>query len=150
MFLYGQPKRQPRIPSIEDVDARPTEQGGLFEYVARENGPLEQFHPQMLLQCLLWGADTRSSPQTLGFTLIFRLGGSLDKLELVKEIIVALGKHLESGAKIEEWVGLDLDQFLSHEKVTSNSQRRDVKQRRLHYDSLFAERDFDLRYVLLV
>lgn len=28
---------------------------GLFEYVARHNGPLEDYHPQMLLQCLLWG-----------------------------------------------------------------------------------------------
>lgn len=27
----------------------------LFEYVARQNGPLDDYHPQMLLQCLLWG-----------------------------------------------------------------------------------------------
>lgn len=56
MFLYGQLKHQPKISSIKNFDPEPTEQG-LFEYVARENGPLEQFHPQMLLQCLLWGAD---------------------------------------------------------------------------------------------
>jgi hypothetical protein len=26
----------------------------LMEYVARQNGPLEDYHPQMLLQCLIW------------------------------------------------------------------------------------------------
>ena len=68
----------------------------------------------------------------------------------MKGIIVALAKHLESGAEIEQWVGLNLDQFLSREKVTSNPQRGGAKQRRVHYDSLFAERDFDSRYVLSV
>ena len=61
MFLYGQPKPQHKVPPIKNTDANPTEQEGLFAYVARENGPLEQFHPQMLLQCLLWGADAHSS-----------------------------------------------------------------------------------------
>jgi len=45
MFLYAQ------TPS---VDTGRTE-WGLFEYVARINGRLEDYHPQMLLQCLLWG-----------------------------------------------------------------------------------------------
>lgn len=44
----------------------------LFEYAARQNGPLPDYHPQMLLQCLLW-----------------------DKVELVKEIIVNLAKDFE-------------------------------------------------------
>lgn len=57
MFLYGQPKSQPRIPLVENGNSKPTPREGLWEYVARENGPLEQFHPQMLLQCLLWGAE---------------------------------------------------------------------------------------------
>ena len=61
MFLHGQPNSQSKIPLTGNVDPNPTEQG-LFEYVARGNGPLEQFHPQMLLQCLLWGADMCSSP----------------------------------------------------------------------------------------
>lgn len=60
MFLYGQPKPQLEASSVANTESEQTEQG-LFEYVARENGPLEQFHPQMLLQCLLWGADIRSS-----------------------------------------------------------------------------------------
>ena len=44
MSLYGLPHQ----PSREDSE-------GLFEYVARLNGPLADYHPQMLLQCLLWG-----------------------------------------------------------------------------------------------
>ena len=69
---------------------------------------------------------------------------------MVEDVIVALAKHLESGAKIGEWVGLDLDRFLSHDTATSNLQRWDAKRRRAHYKSLFAERDFDSRYVLSV
>lgn len=36
------------------------EEESLFEHVARLNGPLEEYHPQMLLQCLLWGESLRS------------------------------------------------------------------------------------------
>ncbi len=43
--MYGLP-RQPEKEETEE---------GLFEYVARLNGPLPDYHPQMLLQCLLWG-----------------------------------------------------------------------------------------------
>ncbi|QRW12027.1 RAV1-regulator of (H+)-ATPase in vacuolar membrane-like protein [Ceratobasidium sp. AG-Ba] len=45
----------------------------LFELVASQNGPLEDHHPQMLLQCLLWG-----------------------KIELVKDIIVRLSASFEA------------------------------------------------------
>src|SRR5215471_10004432 len=44
MFLYS----QPRLSHGEPAES-------LFEYVGRHNGPLEDYHPQMLLQCLLWG-----------------------------------------------------------------------------------------------
>ncbi|KAF8641123.1 hypothetical protein AX17_000765 [Amanita inopinata Kibby_2008] len=60
IFLYGEPK-----------SAEPHER--LFEYVARQNGPLQDYHPQMLLQCLLWG-----------------------KVELVKEIIVNLARDFQA------------------------------------------------------
>ena len=68
----------------------------------------------------------------------------------MKDIIVALAKHLESGVKIEKWVGLDLDRFLSHETVASNPQRGVMGKKRAHYDSLFAQREFDSGYVLSV
>ena len=76
--------------------------------------------------------------------------GHLDKLELVKDIIVALAKHLESGLKIEEWVGLDTDRFLSRGKIALKPQLAGVKQRRARYESLFAQREFGSGYVLSV
>lgn len=59
----------------------------------------------------------------------------------MKDIIVALAKHLDSGAGVESWVGLNLDRFLNTEKGAVNSH---VGKRRAHYGSLFAQRDFDL------
>jgi hypothetical protein len=67
---------------------------------------------------------------------------------LVKDIIVTLAKHLESGARMEEWVGLDLNRFSSRGKATLNLQAG--KQRRARYNSLFAQRDPALKYALLV
>lgn len=52
MFLYGQPNEPPSHGE--------TRSASLFEYAARHNGPLEDYHPQMLLQCLLWGACSLS------------------------------------------------------------------------------------------
>lgn len=46
MSLYGQPSASQKIGD---------ENEGLFEHVARHNGPLDDYHPQMILQCLLWG-----------------------------------------------------------------------------------------------
>jgi hypothetical protein len=88
------------------------------------------------------GCEHISSFADFDSSLIYRPGDPSDKLELVKDIIILLAKHLESGARMEEWVGLDLDRFLSSGKVTSNP--RVGKQRRAHYGSLFAERDLDL------
>ncbi|ESK98022.1 wd repeat protein [Moniliophthora roreri MCA 2997] len=64
MLLYG---------SHDAGKDQPAE--SLFDYVASQNGPLQDYHPQMLLQCLLW-----------------------DKVELVKDIIVNLSKNLESNS----------------------------------------------------
>ncbi len=46
MSLHGQERRIRNANSDEE---------DLFEYVARHNGPLDDYHPQMTLQCLLWG-----------------------------------------------------------------------------------------------
>ncbi|OBZ78887.1 Regulator of V-ATPase in vacuolar membrane protein 1 [Grifola frondosa] len=64
------------LPKISAADDNPPE--SLFEHVARHNGPLDDYHPQMILQCLLW-----------------------EKIELVKNIIVNLAKNLESGLSPE-------------------------------------------------
>ncbi|KAI0068306.1 WD repeat-containing protein [Artomyces pyxidatus] len=107
MCLFGQP--------------RPTETEeppeGLFEHVARLNGPLVDYHPQMILQCLLWG-----------------------KLELVKEIIVNLFKDLtrlrEAGGGKIEWTTVPLDHFLRKDQMDSEK-----GQHRRQYTSLFASAD---------
>ena len=101
-----------------------------------------------------WATCTIPSPDVitvlaLGYGQIYFLhsnstlipGDSSEKLKLVKDIIVTLAKHLESGAKIEEWVGLNLDRFLSGSKAALDPQA--WKQRKTRYGSLFAQRDFD-------
>jgi hypothetical protein len=45
LLLYGRPKVKS---DDSDLD--------LFGHVSRDNGPLRDYHPQMLLQCLLWGS----------------------------------------------------------------------------------------------
>ncbi|KZV81002.1 hypothetical protein EXIGLDRAFT_780266 [Exidia glandulosa HHB12029] len=76
MLLYGQSE------SSEEKET-------LFDLVARQNGPLEDYHPQMLLQCLLWG-----------------------KVEVVKTIITRLALALEKG---EEYQRLPMEEFLKTE-----------------------------------
>ena len=64
----------------------------LFERVARMNGPLEDYNPQMLLQCLLWG-----------------------KSELVKEIIANLAADIirhEDEGELNKWTTVSVDQYL--------------------------------------
>jgi hypothetical protein len=60
----------------------------LFETVARRNGPLPDYHPQMLLQCLLWGP---SFPQRRLTVADF----ALEKIAVVKQIIVRLAQGLK-------------------------------------------------------
>lgn len=81
MFLYAQ------TPS---VDTGRTE-WGLFEYVARINGPLEDYHPQMLLQCLLWG-----------------------KLSLVKRIIVRMAQIFRTSENFH-WKPFAVEDYLQEE-----------------------------------
>ncbi|KDQ63425.1 hypothetical protein JAAARDRAFT_169243 [Jaapia argillacea MUCL 33604] len=105
MLLFGQPKA-----SLEERGSE-----SLFEYVARQNGPLTDYHPQMLLQCLLWG-----------------------KIELVKDIIVNLYKYLQkesSGSKLTfyDYEGVPVERFLksSHESLGPAARREP------QYSSLF-------------
>ena len=52
MYLYGQTPSGPESETSSD---------GPFEHVALQNGPLIDYHPQMLLQCLLWGEACHSA-----------------------------------------------------------------------------------------
>jgi len=91
MCLYG----LPRQPENEDAEE------GLFEFVARLNGPLADYHPQMLLQCLLWGKASASRPFS-GCSLV-----NLDKLDVVKTILLNLSRD------VERWHELHYDVFKS-------------------------------------
>ncbi|EGO30925.1 hypothetical protein SERLADRAFT_432587 [Serpula lacrymans var. lacrymans S7.9] len=103
LFLFGQPKSSDGREATE----------GLFEHVARHNGPLDDYHPQMLLQCLLWG-----------------------KVELVKEVIVNLARSLqvarESGLQAAQWQSIPTEQYL-RPNPARNSGKRSAKL----YNSLF-------------
>ncbi|TDL28114.1 hypothetical protein BD410DRAFT_870276 [Rickenella mellea] len=99
IFQFGRPPLPPGVAESET---------GLFEYVARVNGPLEDYHPQMILQCLLWG-----------------------KVELVKEIIVNLALDLqkasEEGKRVfSEWRSLPVERFLAshHSGSTTTKKKR--------------------------
>lgn len=48
MYLFSEPPHDNKGKKEKSTES-------LMEYVARQNGPLVNYHPQMLLQCLLWG-----------------------------------------------------------------------------------------------
>ncbi|GLB36004.1 putative RAVE protein 1 C terminal [Lyophyllum shimeji] len=88
MLLYGA-----QSPTLHDQT--------LFEYAARQNGPLNDYHPQMILQCLLW-----------------------DKVELVKEIIVNLARDITSRGSernSHEWTSLPVERFLKKDQSAASS-----------------------------
>ena len=107
MFLYGQPNKPP---SHEE-----TRSASLFEYAARHNGPLEDYHPQMLLQCLLWGACSLIFWGLWGSGLI-NTGFLTEKVETVKDIIVNLARNIRetrAGNKREcDWQSIPIDHYL--------------------------------------
>ncbi|KII93785.1 hypothetical protein PLICRDRAFT_101217 [Plicaturopsis crispa FD-325 SS-3] len=100
MYLFGQPRNTPSE--------------SLFEYVARQNGPLDDFHPQILLQCLLW-----------------------EKIELVKDIIVNLARDIKatrSGEQsISDWHKMPVEQFLRRDQTVKSNN----VQPKLRYNFLF-------------
>ncbi|CAL1695568.1 unnamed protein product [Somion occarium] len=89
LCLYGQPKPAPE-------DPEPPE--SLFEYVALHNGPLSDYHPQLILQCLLW-----------------------DKVEVVKSVIVNLAHNIARRRNIHEWHFVPFEEFLKKEEVVKAS-----------------------------
>ncbi|EKM61140.1 uncharacterized protein PHACADRAFT_134380 [Phanerochaete carnosa HHB-10118-sp] len=99
MSLYGQ------VPSIAD-----SREESLFEHVARHNGPLDEYHPQMILQCLLW-----------------------EKVELVKNIVINLAKNIRWTRDTYEWKTLPTEEFLKKDE-TARAIHASSKPR---YSSLF-------------
>ncbi|KIY45758.1 hypothetical protein FISHEDRAFT_66809 [Fistulina hepatica ATCC 64428] len=101
MFIFSQAKHNN---SSLNVKSNVMEED-LFQFVARINGPLQEYHPQTLLQCLLW-----------------------DKVELVKDIIVNLARFLENGDN--DYQPLPLERFL--QKTQSGSRGQIATTRKKH------------------
>ena len=92
---------------------------GLFEHVARHNGPLEDYHPQMLLQCLLWGEQCILITRRSRFHLV-RITG---KIELVKDIVVRLAKtvneyHNDLDGQYLKWERLPPEPYFKKDEIT--------------------------------
>ncbi|EIN14095.1 WD repeat-containing protein [Punctularia strigosozonata HHB-11173 SS5] len=91
----------------------------LFEHVARHNGPLDDYHPQMLLQCLLW-----------------------DRVQLVKETIVRLARYLawatvEDKSQMIGWQNHPIDRYFEDDAYHGQNTTRRTAQ----YSTLFAATD---------
>ncbi len=71
----------------------PEEPEDIFQLIAHQNGPLWDFHPTMLFQCLLW---SKLKIVYISFHLANKL---IDKADLVKSILVSLVKSLKDGEK---------------------------------------------------
>ncbi|KAG2023063.1 WD repeat-containing protein [Coprinopsis cinerea AmutBmut pab1-1] len=97
----------------------------LFEHIARLNGPLADFHPQMLLQCLLW-----------------------EKTELAKEIITNLCqdvKRHEQLGYVDRWRTLPVERFLQSTKQAPERVRNNYHKTLFNgnaYDSALDEEGF--------
>lgn len=101
MLLYGHKKPE------KGGEVEP----GLFETVARYNGPLDDYHPQMILQCLLWGTRI---PCGLCIVSLIVLA---EKVELVKTIIIDLAKYLAEHEEIREWHNAPVEEYLKKDEV---------------------------------
>ncbi|KAI0348528.1 hypothetical protein BDW22DRAFT_1350758 [Trametopsis cervina] len=84
-LLYGQPTTSQEGSEVTE---------SLFEFVARQNGPLDDYHPQMILQCLLW-----------------------EKVELVKKSFINLAHNLQRTRDVHQWKPLQLEEFLKKDDV---------------------------------
>ncbi|OCB85636.1 hypothetical protein A7U60_g7286 [Sanghuangporus baumii] len=100
MLHYGRRRRS------SSRDDKPV---GLFEQVAWLNGPLPDYHPQMILQCLLWG-----------------------KIELVKDIIENLFHYLETPESERKWENFPIERFSESEEESYSG-----KVTRAQYSGLF-------------
>lgn len=100
----------------------------LFVTVARRNGPLPDYHPQMLLQCLLW-----------------------EKLDLVKSIIVRLAqgmKYLTAEERAAfEMESMPAEAFLdSHSSTITKPAAKNAKQTSLLFDDTKTDNDDDQEF----
>ncbi|KAF8807734.1 WD repeat-containing protein [Phlegmacium glaucopus] len=110
MYLFSEPPHNDKGKSEKSAES-------LMEYVARQNGPLDDYHPQMLLQCLLW-----------------------EKIELVKEIIVNLAKFMaesKEGIDDRKCLHLSVERFLQDNQPVAG--RVDKRQYKMLFNETVAQ-----------
>ena len=106
MYLFSEPPRDNKRNNEKSAES-------LMEHVARQNGPLDDYHPQMLLQCLLWGKLSKN----LTDLIIFKL--HKEKVELVKEIIVNLARFMAERKEVtddKKYLHLSVERFLQNNR----------------------------------
>ncbi|KAF9029279.1 WD repeat-containing protein [Hymenopellis radicata] len=96
MFLYGQ-----RLVSSGASERSTFSGDSLFESVARQNGSLPDYHPQMLLQCLLW-----------------------EKVDLVKDIIVNLWRDIQAHKSQNDFTRVPIERYFSTESSASSGHKK--------------------------
>lgn len=137
----------------------------LFESVALSNAPLEDWHPQLLLQCMLWSTSELTLVQTRfprqkvltisvwGCLASSFLAGS-DKVDLVKKIVTQLYLSIESalnqGLDELQWTTFEAEAFFGTasglETMRTNANGSGGKGR---YQGLFGDVEDEAEYVLL-
>lgn len=68
---------------------------------------------------------------------------SLDKVELVKDVIVLLARHLESDSGLDNWIGMPVERFFKTDASAFHVQK--IARHKPQYTSLFAARREDDR-----
>ncbi|KZT31551.1 hypothetical protein SISSUDRAFT_713707 [Sistotremastrum suecicum HHB10207 ss-3] len=113
MFLYGRSEQSASTEAVPRTNY-------LLEYVLQQNAPLVDFHPQVLLQCLLWG-----------------------RVELVKDIIVKLANAAAVAERQDSPVAIKIDpqvveDFWSSDHITVKDPSTQIKKQ---YQLLFDHED---------
>lgn len=130
-FLHRETPAASPAASIEDVVLDPDEPEDIFQLIAHQNGPLFDFHPTVLAQCLLWGELLCMFAAKQNILTI------TDKLDLVRDILIDLVRRLKDadigGNKRLQISRLEPSAFFSFQ--TKSQRQSKVVSRK--YDSLF-------------
>ncbi|CED84427.1 RAVE (regulator of V-ATPase assembly) complex subunit RAV1/DMX protein, WD repeat superfamily [Phaffia rhodozyma] len=118
LFVYSRFFEPPSKRGNNEVELITGLSRDVFEFVALQNGPLVDYHPQLLLQCLLW-----------------------NKVELVKRILVQLHETIEDalfkGEDSISWATLAPSEFSEKATFGSKSQSTVKTNEGSKYTSLF-------------
>jgi hypothetical protein len=110
----------------------PEEPEDIFQLIAFKNGPLLDYHPVNLSQCLVWGKSWWGGPFIARLTRV-------DKIELVKRILVTLANDLKDSEEKKRH-GVHFRRLDPSAYFTVPKARRLSKLATRKYDGLFDTR----------